>query len=126
MAQMSFTFTADRCVAECCCLTGTPTTVCGVPMSSSTRRTRRCEGAISLFLTFTRRSKAIFHISFGPSRGAAFKTRTRCARSYGPARSEEHTSELQSLMRISYAVFCLKKKTIHTNDLLDDAFTGRI
>src|SRR3546814_12464086 len=27
------------------------------------------------------------------------------------ARSEEHTSELQSLMRISYAVFCLKKKT---------------
>src|SRR3546814_3989019 len=28
----------------------------------------------------------------------------------GPARSEEHTSELQSLMRISYAVFCLKKK----------------
>src|SRR3546814_4647360 len=34
----------------------------------------------------------------------------------GLARSEEHTSELQSLMRISYAVFCLKKKkhtTIH-------------
>src|SRR3546814_3194774 len=28
-----------------------------------------------------------------------------------PGRSEEHTSELQSLMRISYAVFCLKKKT---------------
>src|SRR3546814_8643925 len=28
-----------------------------------------------------------------------------------PHRSEEHTSELQSLMRISYAVFCLKKKT---------------
>src|SRR3546814_4662028 len=30
-------------------------------------------------------------------------------------RSEEHTSELQSLMRISYAVFCLKKKTTTTN-----------
>src|SRR3546814_946552 len=29
-------------------------------------------------------------------------------------RSEEHTSELQSLMRISYAVFCLKKKTLNT------------
>src|SRR3546814_7811728 len=29
---------------------------------------------------------------------------------YLPYRSEEHTSELQSLMRISYAVFCLKKK----------------
>src|SRR3546814_3349565 len=32
------------------------------------------------------------------------------ARSYVQSRSEEHTSELQSLMRISYAVFCLKKK----------------
>src|SRR3546814_2933218 len=31
-------------------------------------------------------------------------------RSHGWSRSEEHTSELQSLMRISYAVFCLKKK----------------
>src|SRR3546814_5228795 len=31
-------------------------------------------------------------------------------------RSEEHTSELQSLMRISYAVFCLKKKKKNTND----------
>src|SRR3546814_1567903 len=34
----------------------------------------------------------------------------------GLVRSEEHTSELQSLMRISYAVFCLKKKkTVHIN-----------
>src|SRR3546814_8665318 len=30
-----------------------------------------------------------------------------------PGRSEEHTSELQSLMRISYAVFCLKKKNTY-------------
>src|SRR3546814_6405455 len=30
-------------------------------------------------------------------------------------RSEEHTSELQSLMRISYAVFCLKKKKLQTS-----------
>src|SRR3546814_6018729 len=38
-------------------------------------------------------------------------TLCRRVRSAGPAgRSEEHTSELQSLMRISYAVFCLKKK----------------
>src|SRR3546814_3709020 len=33
------------------------------------------------------------------------------------ARSEEHTSELQSLMRLSYAVFCLKKKNEGTNNL---------
>src|SRR3546814_10154721 len=32
---------------------------------------------------------------------------------HAPLRSEEHTSELQSLMRISYAVFCLKKKIQH-------------
>src|SRR3546814_4168504 len=39
-------------------------------------------------------------------RGQAVHRNDRTAR-----RSEEHTSELQSLMRISYAVFCLKKKT---------------
>src|SRR3546814_5158208 len=38
-------------------------------------------------------------------------------------RSEEHTSELQSLMRISYAVFCLKKKTtINTNHTRIDVY----
>src|SRR3546814_7356277 len=39
------------------------------------------------------------------------------AKPYVQSRSEEHTSELQSLMRISYAVFCLKKKnTIKNNN----------
>src|SRR3546814_4082397 len=48
------------------------------------------------------------------SRAAAYGGRStpRQARALrDEARSEEHTSELQSLMRISYAVFCLKKKT---------------
>src|SRR3546814_6273839 len=36
--------------------------------------------------------------------------RVHCLTERSRARSEEHTSELQSLMRISYAVFCLKKK----------------
>src|SRR3546814_2276375 len=36
-----------------------------------------------------------------------------------PGRSEEHTSELQSLMRISYAVFCLKKKKIKKDTKTD-------
>src|SRR3546814_8425174 len=44
---------------------------------------------------------------FTLGRRRAFGPRRQLARS---ARSEEHTSELQSLMRISYAVFCLKKK----------------
>src|SRR3546814_6575360 len=37
----------------------------------------------------------------------------RAPRARAPPRSEEHTSELQSLMRLSYAVFGLKKKTAH-------------
>src|SRR3546814_7447720 len=45
------------------------------------------------------------HLLFQPFKG---QRRPMTAPS---ARSEEHTSELQSLMRISYAVFCLKKKT---------------
>src|SRR3546814_6960705 len=42
-----------------------------------------------------------------------------CGRPGGAGRSEEHTSELQSLMRNSYAVFCLKKKrkTSHKRDI---------
>src|SRR3546814_2861162 len=43
-----------------------------------------------------------------PSRACA------CSSATPARRSEEHTSELQSLMRISYAVFCLKKKTSNT------------
>src|SRR3546814_7082020 len=38
------------------------------------------------------------------------------------SRSAEHTSELQSLMRISYAVFCLKKPNQYTND--NDKYTN--
>src|SRR3546814_1740144 len=51
--------------------------------------------------------------------GAVLRPRTNCLPSKGGCgvlmqdRSEEHTSELQSLMRISYAVFCLKKKKNH-------------
>src|SRR3546814_2471701 len=41
-----------------------------------------------------------------PRYGCAFASLLACSR------SEEHTSELQSLMRISYAVFCLKKKIL--------------
>src|SRR3546814_6264282 len=52
----------------------------------------------------------------GDTAGAAPGTDDQAAKK----RSEEHTSELQSLMRISYAVFCLKKKkhtqNIHTNE----------
>src|SRR3546814_6791368 len=65
-------------------------------------------------------------VSTGPiapqanSRSRARRSRRRqeaCPRPCA-ARSEEHTSELQSLMRISYAVFCLKKKNNNTTQNL--------
>src|SRR3546814_2954865 len=59
---------------------------------------------------------------------AAFKLRSaevpalveRFRQAVGDARSEEHTSELQSLMRISYAVFCLKKNKILQSPTIHD------
>src|SRR3546814_3538481 len=47
-----------------------------------------------------------------PNQGTAHSTRpSSVLRTSKACRSEEHTSELQSLMRLSYAVFCLKNKT---------------
>src|SRR3546814_6329242 len=43
------------------------------------------------------------------------KSGSAAAHDCSEPRSEEHTSELQSLMRISYAVFCLKKKKLNKN-----------
>src|SRR3546814_1164237 len=69
----------------------------------------------------TLRSSDLISSSFRPgyieSAGAHTHSFTTASKGGGEAhpivklRSEEHTSELQSLMRISYAVFCLKKKT---------------
>src|SRR3546814_12211473 len=57
----------------------------------------------------------LFRSQYANACGAFAVSRHGCAPAIpwatrGEARSEEHTSELQSLMRISYAVFCLKKK----------------
>src|SRR3546814_9069733 len=46
-------------------------------------------------------------------------------RLFSPHRSEEHKSELQSLMRISYAVFCLKKKKYTRVYILNLTYTRR-
>src|SRR3546814_10527499 len=56
---------------------------------------------------------ALFHFfKLTDRHGRALVPESRVLRfARGLARAEEHTSELQSLMRISYAVFCLKKKT---------------
>src|SRR3546814_10668145 len=54
-----------------------------------------------LWFVISRQASAVEHIRLDPTVGVSFSSNDR---------SEEHTSELQSLMRISYAVFCLKKK----------------
>src|SRR3546814_3334014 len=58
------------------------------------------------------RPNQIRRVSEAASRAACLRVAETAA---AGARSEEHTSELQSLMRISYAVFCLKKKKTHYN-----------
>src|SRR3546814_7202170 len=76
--------------------------------------------AVSADLAATDRKSAGPRHAVFAHRHAAGKSvhlpRSRFSRCTGK-RSEEHTSELQSLMRISYAVFCLKKKK-HNIDLL--------
>src|SRR3546814_2887157 len=64
-----------------------------------------CQLPLSLLVAEIRPSLIAFRM-------ADLERPTRSAASFG--RSEEHTSELQSLMRISYAVFCLKKKKTKT------------
>src|SRR3546814_2358744 len=68
------------------------------------------QGALHIFATylFTHNSRVSI-MAF--ALGFAFGVPTLLLEYYQGLRSEEHTSELQSLMRISYAVFCLKKKT---------------
>src|SRR3546814_10604992 len=61
------------------------------------------EGATAFLSPRTVRAIAAWREAAGIERGPIF-------RRVNVRRSEEHTSELQSLMRISYAVFCLKKK----------------
>src|SRR3546814_4791975 len=84
------------------------------PGSSQGRRPTSSESALP-DSAFRRRLCARREVP--PSREARVERRApewlallSCASSPGGMRSEEHTSELQSLMRISYAVFCLTKK----------------
>src|SRR3546814_4421424 len=67
-----------------------------MPTSSSYRSTRQMFGRLEV------RPTGQFAIRYSLMDGHSLK--------FDDERSEEHTSELQSLMRISYAVFCLKKK----------------
>src|SRR3546814_1048701 len=67
----------------------------------------------TLFRSFLTRQRSGTSLSSRARGGHRSAEQTRRAPRAARGRSEEHTSELQSLMRISYAVFCLKKKKQH-------------
>src|SRR3546814_2343129 len=84
------------------------------PLSGKPAASRSCDPAFRAppAVVANHGNTEVFHVPSSPVcaarlRACAWDGRAQCA-----GRSEEHTSELQSLMRISYAVFCLKKKTI--------------
>src|SRR3546814_10007818 len=95
---------------------------CSVSTTSGGLLSRNRSGCPSKSVTVTNRSSGWpSGISGGPAVLVSIASNASSSRLVKPsppkgganqrARSEEHTSELQSLMRISYAVFCLKKKT---------------
>src|SRR3546814_7927988 len=77
----------------------------------STLRKGRHDGSFTSLFAWSRCRKSRSRFPTGPSRDHEEQTANGEA-----ARSEEHTSELQSLMRTSYAVFCLKKQTTKTKN----------
>src|SRR3546814_6391459 len=122
--MVCFFFSSRRRHTRCALVTGVQT--CALPISSlaspcsaelphsngkplKSNRFKSCEKNFMPAIFFGKLSPALVvsHSSSGHRPPAALLS------NIGPARisrSEEHTSELQSLMRISYAVFCLKKK----------------
>src|SRR3546814_1311492 len=76
-------------------------------LADSVAERLRSTPGVSVVSVYGGRNREI-DVAFDPVRLQAFSISLAEAR-----RSEEHTSELQSLMRISYAVFCLKKKKRH-------------
>src|SRR3546814_5038829 len=82
------------------------------PYTTLFRSTRAIEQFITLQQEGVSPERALESVEVEPA-AARFVRQTLQTALHAP-RSEEHTSELQSLMRISYAVFCLNKKTSTT------------
>src|SRR3546814_1360331 len=76
--------------------------------------------------TRTQRARSTRRRRAGGAAGDAARYRVGDDRLPLPRRSEEHTSELQSLMRISYAVFCLKKKINTDADNANDIIQSEL
>src|SRR3546814_10609934 len=139
MCLCVFVFSSRRRHTRCALVTGVQTCalpICAVGRRGECDRQRRCRRAVAepaRRVDAAERGEAVArrpegrgtgavarhhpageHGGAGPVKpiAAAFAAALLCA---SGAESEEHTSELQSLMRISYAVFCLKKKKEKTN-----------
>src|SRR3546814_4854212 len=103
-----FFFSSRRRHTRCALVTGVQT--CALPICQPQARRLRDGGGG----THRRRRPGLGARVRRRSLGGLRSPASRSQRTLGRrARSEEHTSELQSLMRISYAVFCLKKKNIY-------------
>src|SRR3546814_4221952 len=86
------------------------TTRCVVADSGHTPQTKKGRTSRGLFHGRSKIRSSNCRRPSSPCRSSSMLPDDACCRSPAFRRSEEHTSELQSLMRISYAVFCLKKK----------------
>src|SRR3546814_10316789 len=102
MLVVYFFFSSRRRHTRCALVTGVQT--CALPISPHGRRAGAGAGGARRRRRRGRRAVGCRGRGGG---GALLPDRGHAGRHL---RSEEHTSELQSLMRISYAVFCLKKK----------------
>src|SRR3546814_2676626 len=123
MVAFCFFFSSRRRHTICALVTGVQT--CALPISVFDRGAARCRPCVrrpGLFRArpqfgaaggIADRDRAKFDLVAGRrDRGTGDRRLCLCLDAVGGLfpRSEEHTSELQSLMRLSYAVFCLKKK----------------
>src|SRR3546814_2201459 len=122
-----FFFSSRRRHTSCALVTGVQT--CALPIYKTELIHRRApwksKAAVELatleWVAWFNNQRLLEPIGYiPPAEAEANYYQQLTAQAMTPARSEEHTSELQSLMRISYAVFCLKKKkttnTTHTTN----------
>src|SRR3546814_8322991 len=111
-----FFFSSRRRHTRCALVTGVQT--CALPISGpegASARSRTCEEG----LVASRKEAQSVYYRICDARAQRILTLLQylfCPELGANLRSEEHTSELQSLMRNSYAVFCLKKKHSNTNN----------
>src|SRR3546814_6675363 len=114
--SLRFFFSSRRRHTRCALVTGVQT--CALPITCLTRSFFRADGVCRTIEDFPRAATESGYareiIPKLKPRMALFELFNKGNLMRISKRSEEHTSELQSLMSISYAVFCLKKKKIET------------